>query len=62
MITPAVVKWSWGTVAISAITMPKAAVKFPLRALFGELSCFKPRMKQTAASRYASVITVVIQV
>src|SRR5712691_7379104 len=41
------------------MTMPTAAVKLPLRAPFGELSCFKPRMKSTAASRYASVMTTV---
>src|SRR5450759_2969899 len=49
MITPAVVKWSSDRVATSAITMPTAAMRFPLRAPFGELSCFKPRMKHTAA-------------
>ena len=31
--------------------MPAAAVKLPLRALFGELSCLRPRMNSTAASR-----------
>ena len=51
MITPAVVKWSSGSVATSAITMPAPAMKFPLRAPFGELSCFKPTMKRTAATR-----------
>ena len=51
MIRPAGVKWSSGSVATSAITMPNAAMKFPLRAPFGELNCFRPRMKQTAATR-----------
>ena len=50
-ITPVLVKWRSGSVARSAITMPAAAVKLPLRALFGELSCFSPRMKSTAATR-----------
>jgi len=51
MTTPAVVKWRRGSVATRAITMPTAAVKLPLRALFGELSCFRPRMNKTAATR-----------
>ena len=51
IVTPAVVKWSKGSVARSAITMPAAAVKLPLRAPFGELSCLSPRMKSTAATR-----------
>ena len=51
IVTPAVVKWSSGIVATSAMTIPTAAVKLPLRALFGELSCLSPRMKQTAATR-----------
>jgi len=49
--SPAVVKWRRGRVASSAITMPTAAVWLPCRAPFGELSCFKPRMKSTAAIR-----------
>src|SRR5438132_9977247 len=56
---PACVKWRSGTVAPSAITMPAAAVKLPLRAPLGELSCFRPRMNSTAAKRYASAITTV---
>src|SRR5258708_7165886 len=60
MITPAVVKWRWGTVAASAITIPTAAMRFPLRAPLGELSCFNPRMKQTAATRYASSMSVLM--
>ena len=52
MITnPAVVNRSNGSVAPSAITIPAAAVKLPFRAPFGELSCFRPRMNSTAASR-----------
>src|ERR1700674_362867 len=58
MITPEVVKRSSGSVAASAITMPTAAMRLPLRAPLGELSCFKPRMKQTAATRYASSMSV----
>src|SRR5439155_23572459 len=55
---PACVKWRSGTVAPSAITMPAAAVKLPLRAPLGELSCFRPRMNSAAARRYARAITV----
>ena len=47
-------------VAPSAISIPAAAVKLPLRALFGELSCFRPRMNSTAATRYASVMATVL--
>src|SRR5439155_1422492 len=56
---PACVKWRSGTVAPSAITMPAAAVKLPLRAPLGELSCFRPRMNSAAARRYARAITTV---
>ena len=48
---PAVVNRSSGSVAARAISMPAAAVQFPLRAPRGELSCLRPRMKRTAASR-----------
>ena len=51
MTRPACVKCRSGTVAPSATTMPRAAMKLPLRAPFGELSCFRPTMKSTAASR-----------
>ena len=51
IVIPVRVKWSSGSVAASATTIPRAAVKLPLRAPFGELSCFKPRMNNTAASR-----------
>jgi hypothetical protein len=46
-------------VATRAKAMPAAAVKLPLRALLGELNCFNPRMKRTAATRYAIVMRVV---
>ena len=48
---PATVKCSSGTVASTAITIPTAAVWLPRRAPRGPLSCFKPRMNKTAASR-----------
>jgi len=51
IVTPAVVKLSSGSVASRAITIPAAAVKLPLRAPLGELSCLSPRMKRTAATR-----------
>ena len=57
---PACVKWRSGTVAPSAITMPAAAVKLPLRAPLGELSCFRPRMNSAAAKRYARAMIVFI--
>jgi len=50
-IRPPDVKWSSGSVASRAITMPTAAVWLPWRAPFGELSCFRPRMNSTAAIR-----------
>ena len=50
-ISPVVVKCSSGIVAPIAITIPAAAVKLPLRAPLGELSCLRPRMNSTAAMR-----------
>ena len=36
-------------VAARAIVMPIAAVRFPARAVEGELNCLSPKMKRTAA-------------
>jgi hypothetical protein len=41
------------SVAPTATSMPVAPSMLPLRAVAGELSRFRPRMKRTAASRYA---------
>ena len=48
---PAIVKCRSGIVASNAITIPTAAIWLPRRAPRGLLSCFKPRMKSTAANR-----------
>src|SRR5947209_3416688 len=43
-------------VPLSASSIPTAASLFPARAVAGELSCFRPKMKSTAATIYAIAI------
>ena len=39
----------FNSVTITAISIPTAEIKFPLRAVLGELSILMPRIKQTEA-------------
>ena len=43
----------WASVATTAISMPTALIRFPSRAVFGELRYRRPKMKQIAVMRYA---------
>ena len=51
IVMPALVKCRSGMVAPSATIIPTAAMKLPLRAPFGELSCLRPTMNSAAAAR-----------
>jgi hypothetical protein len=42
--------WRSSNVAPRASAIPIAARRFPARAVEGELSCFRPKMKRTAAT------------
>jgi hypothetical protein len=43
-----VTMWWWKSVPTTASSMPNSARNMPRRAYFGELSPFRPRMKQIA--------------
>ena len=45
-------------VAITAMSMPAAAMRLPMTAVVGDERPFRPRMKVTAAMRYASGMSV----
>ncbi len=52
-----VITWASNRVATTAMSMPTAEIRLPLRAVAGELSIFRPRMNSTAATTYARLIS-----